>query len=210
MRAQIEKMTAPSPLDEPFIGGYTVRQFQSLTPDIKEYALAKEQAKRLGDTEFMTLKEWKNLDKTERMKFIEELITHPDPEVRKLAKEIYGPTRISIGEKAETAGAIAKVTAETKRKAEVLDPGYWRSIEKGLRDSMGKAAWSNLPKAKEYMKRNPQLSASEARRKAQQIAVLEEWDREIRKYVPEAKFEYDKEPPGWYVEDELIVESPYK
>lgn len=106
-----------------FAGGYTLTQFKALPSDVKEYTIAKEQARKLGDADFMTFQEWKDTDKNSKIQFLEDVLSHPDPEVRALAKEMYGPTRIDIGQKAE------EVKEVSKAKAEVMGQNYFKSPE---------------------------------------------------------------------------------
>ena len=75
------KMMQPEPTDprdEPFISNYTLRQFNALTPDYKEYTLAKEGAKTLGDDAFMTKREWEETEPTERQRFLKGLKDKPE------------------------------------------------------------------------------------------------------------------------------------
>ena len=208
-RAQIEKM-GREPLEDiypvPGPGGVylTLRQWRALPPDEKSYYIAKQQAAELGDKEFMSKEEWEMLQPTEREKFISAALKKP--EIMRGAKELArsGATRITLGERRE----IEEMKDVVTRKSEVLDPRYARTLEKELQSSMGKATWANLPNIKKYIALG--LSRPEASRKAQQVTVLEAWDKEVRKYVPNAEFKPDKDPVGWYDEDKLILESPYK
>lgn len=133
--SKIAKAGEPDPLDRPFLGGYTLREFKSLSSDLKEYELARAQAAAMGDDSFMTLSEWKDLEPTDRTQFLEELVSHPDPRVRDLAREIYGPTRISIGEKTEQVAAVEDVKS---RKA-LTTADFAENVQK---------AWDKSAKAK--------------------------------------------------------------
>lgn len=74
------------PLDEPFIGGLSLRQFKALTPRAKDYTMAKEISRKLGDPEFMTQDEWDALKPTDREKFLRAAMD--DPKLMEAAKEL--------------------------------------------------------------------------------------------------------------------------
>ena len=125
--ARAKKLGEPNRLDEPFVGGLTLRQYTALTPKSKEYELAKEGARLLGDKEFMSQREWEMLDPTEREKFVRSAMK--DPALMEAAKDLAksGATRISLGEKVQTAEAMGKV----KGKLWYTDPnGLPAAVEK--------------------------------------------------------------------------------
>jgi len=66
------------PLDQPFLGKLTLRQFNALPESAREYLLAKKGAEVLGDTDFMTKREWEEIKPNERVKFLEELSKRPE------------------------------------------------------------------------------------------------------------------------------------
>jgi hypothetical protein len=126
----LSKLQQTDPLDQPFLSGYTVRQFNALPSDYKEYELAKMQSAQLGDEEFMSFREWKNMDRTDRLKFLEELVNHPDERVRGLAKELYGPTKISIGETIAKKKALSEIAGQLY----FNDPEWIDDVAKHLKD----------------------------------------------------------------------------
>ncbi len=73
----------------------------------------------MGDEDFMSFVEWKRTDKSDKIQFLEDILQHPDEKVRELAKEMYGPSRISIGEKAE------EVQQKSLARAEVEGENYF-------------------------------------------------------------------------------------
>jgi len=129
--ANVEKARKPEALDQPFVGGLTLRQFNALTPDAKEYVLAKHGARILGDTDFMPKREWDETSPTEKKKFLTELAE--DPRLLDLQKELLeaGRNVISIGEKAETAAAVRGAVENVKAKKYFADPkGLARDVDR--------------------------------------------------------------------------------
>lgn len=109
------------PLDEPFVGGYTLRQYNALTADTKEYTLAKEGAKLLGDEEFMSQREWETLEPTEREKFVRSAMK--DPKLMEAAKEL---ARTEPSELRRPLVTWTTATRELTKRFGRLDPtGMW-------------------------------------------------------------------------------------
>ena len=202
--ARIRQMEKVDKLDQPFVGGLSLREYKSLTASTKEYVLAKEGARLLGDKEFMSQREWETLEPTEREKFVRAAMK--DPRLMKAAKELArsGATRISLGEK--KAGAIA--TAEGKQEAKFTDPEYVPKIE------------ARIQKAK---RRDPRRAAADTRAKeiqekygmspeAAMARAQEEWARDL--ITKDLKVHYRgkevaQKSDGWYVDGVLVMENPY-
>lgn len=110
-------------LDQHFIGGLTLRQYNALTPGDKEYTLAKERARVLGDTEFMSKREWEETEPTERQRFLKGLEDEPGLiEVeRKLAE-----ARLAESKLEPTPVNWTTATKELNKRFGKLDPtGMW-------------------------------------------------------------------------------------
>ena len=73
-------------LDETFVGGMSLRKFNSLSSTGKEYSLAKAAAGMVGDEIFMPLKEYKELPRSSQLQLLEGL--RDDPELMKIATDL--------------------------------------------------------------------------------------------------------------------------
>jgi len=110
-----------SPLDQPFVSGLTLRQYNALTADTKEYVLAKEGAKLLGDSTFMSQREWEALEPTERERFVR--ATMKDPKLMEAAKEL---AKTEQPEQRRPLVSWTTATQELTKRFGKLDPtGMW-------------------------------------------------------------------------------------
>ncbi len=112
-------------LDKPFIGDVTFRQFQSLPDDAKEYMLAKKGASILGDSKFMTSREWKSTQPDDRIKFLQGL--SDNPKLKDIEMELRSAAARAAAE-GSTKGEVTWTTAthEVTKRFGKLDPtGMW-------------------------------------------------------------------------------------
>jgi len=126
--ALITKAQTPEvdPLDKPFIGNLTLRQFKALPSDAQEYALAKFGAKVLGDNKFMTKREWESMKKPERIRFLEGLKEHPElMKIEEALRKAGAPTIAEITGRKE---ALADLAGELYFK----DPGWIDDVGRHL------------------------------------------------------------------------------
>ena len=125
--SDLRKMMQPKPVDprdQPFIGGYTLRQFNAFTPDYKEYVLAKEGAKTLGDDAFMTKREWEEIEPTEREKFLKGL--EDRPELLETERKLAEARAIAPRPSKPAPMNISTATRELTKRFGRLDPtGMW-------------------------------------------------------------------------------------
>lgn len=99
-----EPLDQPYPIAVPGVGQVSVRQWQGLPDNQKQYAAYVNIAKKLGDKDILSYEDFVNtFDKTEREKFLRAAME--DPKLMEAAKDLAqsGATRISVGEKVETA-----------------------------------------------------------------------------------------------------------
>ncbi len=96
----------PFPVSVPGVGQVTLRQWNALPADDKEYAIAKHQASQMGDSTFMSKSEWQMTEPTERQRFVQSALK--DPAIMEGAKELAG-----IGD-----------TADWKNFKKAVDQGY--------------------------------------------------------------------------------------
>jgi len=190
-----QKINQVEPLDRPFVGGLSLRQFNSLPTDVKEYVLVKS-ASGLDD-DFMTKREWETLRPTEREKYIKAL--RDNPELFEIAKDLAKAGATTIGESVLKSEALA----EQKRIDELRKPSVVTEIEK--RYDAAEVQRSYGTDVEELAQTMPYDKALEKVRKA---VVRQDLDRQIRDIFPEAEVEY-RLHDGWYVDGELFRRDPY-
>ncbi len=123
MRKMEVGMAATQEKLRPFIGNLTIDQFKTLTTSDKEYTLAKERAKKLGDTEFMPKREWEETEPTERRRFLGELLDMP--ELLDVERELAKVKRIASAP-GPTPVNWTTATKELTKRFGKLDPtGMW-------------------------------------------------------------------------------------
>ncbi len=114
----------PSALDQPFMGGYTLREFQSLTPRAKEYTLAKGVAGNLGDKKFMSPEEWADTKPTDKERFLRAAME--DPKLMGAAKELAEATRAPVKEPTRPLVTWTTAMHELTKRFGKMDPtGMW-------------------------------------------------------------------------------------
>lgn len=154
-----DDLDQPYPIPVPGIGIVTLRQWQTLPTEHKEYALAAAQAAKLGDTEFMSMREWKSLEPTDREQFLRSALK--DPELMKAAKELAtaGATRISLGEKLEEKKALAAIEGQNYFK----NPKWIDDVSKHLESESTQRILDLVPgKGEEYTKNVKRARAEES------------------------------------------------
>ena len=197
---------AGPPLDRPFpvgvpgVGSVTLRQWNTLPADDKEYAIYVHAATELGDEDIMSKQEWLATDPTEREKFIRAALK--DPKIMAAAKDLArsGATILDLG----TYRARAKIKGEEAAIADVLSPDFHQNVMEDL--SKDKRKWRATTEAEE-MSKGGDISFEDARTRIQRGKVIDEMGRRIR-----AAFvgkEVTARSDGWYVDGELVQRNPY-
>lgn len=116
----IQQASQPKPEDRiypvpvPGIGQVTLRQWNALTSEDKEYATAKWQAAQMGDSSFMSKREWQMTEPTERKRFVQSALENPA--IMEGAKELAGIGKVTW----------TTATQELTKRFGKLDPtGMW-------------------------------------------------------------------------------------
>jgi len=123
-KARIGEIERGDRLDQPFISGYSLREYKSLPIKSKEYIVAREAARQRGE-EFMSQREWENLEPTSREKFLRAAMA--DPELKKAAEDLAKAGATNIGEIVER----GEKKADIKAKKYFTDPkGLTSDVEK--------------------------------------------------------------------------------
>lgn len=100
------------PVEVPGVGKVTLRQWNALDKDEKTYAMYVQTAKEMGDSNIMSPREFKLLEPTERERFLTAGLERPEiMEAEKMLRSA-GATRISVGEKVETAAQLEELKGE--------------------------------------------------------------------------------------------------
>lgn len=121
------------PIPHPEVGTMTLRQWQSLPAEEKEFASYVHAAKKLGaPREELTRRFFSTLEPTEREQFVRAVMK--DPAMKAAAMELSraGATTVSIGEK--VAGKVAEKKALGRLKGQLYfgDPDWIDDIDKRL------------------------------------------------------------------------------
>lgn len=122
--ANTQKLLQPNPLDRnypiphPTAGAMSLREWEKLPQDEREYASYVYTAKKLGDSDIMSRREFDMLDPTDKEKFLRAAMA--DPELMAAARALArsGATRISLGEKLE----YVEKAGEIRQKQWFTDP----------------------------------------------------------------------------------------
>lgn len=95
LNAKLNQQSQIKPLDKPFSAypSLTIREFNALPVDEQEYLLAKNEASKLGDDEFMSRREWKATEPAERERFLSGL--REDPELILIEKMLAKARNVS-------------------------------------------------------------------------------------------------------------------
>lgn len=106
----------------------SLREWQALPQDERDYALFVQTSKKLGDADIMSRREFEMLEPTERERFVRQAME--DPKLMAATKELAtaGATKISIGERVSEKLALGKL----KGQLYFSDPKWTSDIEKHL------------------------------------------------------------------------------
>jgi len=106
--ARARELGVGYPIPVPGVGRVSRTEWNNLPSSIREHAAYVAQAKALGDSDIMTLKEFENeFSLTERGKFLRDWLKHPEIAAADLASRKAGASQINIGQKVEEKKAMA-------------------------------------------------------------------------------------------------------
>jgi len=152
--AQVQDIIQGEPLDRQFpiqvpdVGAVTLREWQSLPMERRNYAAYVNQARTSGDSDIMSYKDFINeFEAPERAKFLEYLEENPEMLEMETGLRKSGATRISVGEKVEQKKAMADIKGQIYFK----DPKWLDAVDADniitTGDSIIKAKENAKPKA---------------------------------------------------------------
>jgi hypothetical protein len=186
------------PINMPGVGPVTLREWQSLPMDDREYAAYVHTAKQLGDADIMSKEDFVNtFEITEKEQFLRAAMGDEDLMAAEIKLRTAGATQINVGERAFD-------TARARQQAFVMGPDFESNIEQDLRKD-GRA-WRATSES-EKLSKSRGISFEEARGFIQKKKVLQEMDKQIRAAFTGKTVE--RRIDGWYIDGKLIRRNPY-
>lgn len=193
-----EPLDAQFPINMPGVGAITLREWQSLPMDDREYAAYVHTAKKLGDADIMSKERFINtFETTEREQFLRSLMADEKLMSAEIRLRTAGATTISVGERAFD-------TAKARQRAYVIGPKVVPDTIIRLKKD-GKS-WRSTEEA-DKLSKSSGIPFSEARARIQKAKIRADIDTQIRAaYLKVGKVTYVKDQ-GWFLDGSLIRED---
>jgi len=166
---------------EPFIGGYTLDQWKTLTPNQKEYASYKQ---NLDPNEApMTRRQFDLLEPTTKERFV--MAALKNSKLMKATKELYPGISFNIGDATDKAKAIGEV----KQELEITDPQFVAdSVTKWKKDAY---AWDDdiERQVSKISERYPDMSKGQARSMGEKFLIMDKVGDILKNQYKEGKID---------------------
>jgi hypothetical protein len=186
------------PIEVPGLGYVPLDVWKALPSDLQQYAAYRYQELAHGGTPDSYEKFITDFEPHERIQFLQQL--SENPELMGIEKDLRASSAVNISlspyeqSMQRTLGTAA---------GDILSPDYYSKIEKRLDDT----GFRVDPDQAEAYAKEKGISYKQSKDRLKKIAVLDQYDKEIRSLFKDKLVERKKE--GWYVDGELIVRSPY-